>query len=136
MNHSWDWSDLYAFVTAGDEGERRRILWIEDDTFLCVEDESTEVEAAELDDYVIQRATFTAPSGETHELVLGMDTESDSESDTESPSLSAGASSVFWHAVTTSNCVKLKLEQWSSWFGLCSVTALSHFMMRVHRLSF
>jgi hypothetical protein len=121
INYSWDWSDLREFATAGDEGERRSILWIAEDTFLCVEGENTLVLYDLLEEYAIQRATFTAANGDTHELALATDRAS-------SPSLSAGASSVFWHALTTSNCVKLRLKHWSSWFGgLCSGPALSQF---------
>jgi hypothetical protein len=78
----------------------------------------------ELVGYAFQRATFTATSGEAHELVLAIDWESSSPS--------AGASRIFWHAVTTSNCVKLRLECcWtrSGWFiGLCLGPALSQFL--------
>jgi hypothetical protein len=119
LDHSWDWSDLYAFVT-GDEGAMRKCLWITEGTIIWVEDENNALEFEEMVDYSIQRATFTTPSGETHILVLAVNKESSS--------LSTDASSIFWHAVATSNCVKLQLEHFSSWFGLCSGPALSQFL--------
>jgi hypothetical protein len=45
----------------------------------------------------------------------------------ESASLPAKASNIFWHAVTASNCVKLRVEHWFSWFRLCSGPALLQF---------
>jgi hypothetical protein len=120
MNHPWDWSAFYAFAT--DEGEMWKIIWITEDTCIWVEGENNVLDfLIEMDAFASQRATITAPSGETHQLVvLAMDTES--------LSLSAGASSVFWHAVTTSNCVKLRLQHFSSWFGLCSGPVLLQFL--------
>jgi hypothetical protein len=119
LNHSWDWSALKAFFT-GDEGEMWKIMWITEGTFIWLEDENTGVHVDLLEDYVIQGVTFTAPSGETYELSIARNIES--------ASLSAGASSIFWHAMKTSNCVKLRLEHWSSKFGLCSGPALSQFL--------
>jgi hypothetical protein len=100
LNHRSDWSDFQSFFTA-DEDVMGKIIWITEDTLFWIENENTEME---LDYRVrpIQRATFTTTSGETHHLVLAnyyCDT----------GPLSAGAFSVFWHVVTTSNSVKLKL---------------------------
>jgi hypothetical protein len=116
MNHRWDWLAFHAFAT-DIEGEMWKLMWITEDTLIWVEDENNELDLEEMVDYAIQRTTFTATSGETHELVLA--------TDKESASLSVGASSVFWHAVTTSNCVKINC---SNRFGLCSDSALSHFL--------
>jgi hypothetical protein len=94
-------------------------MWITENTFIWVEDENTELEFDELlYNVAYQSATFTAASGETHDLVLAKIRNSGS--------LSPGVSSVFWHAVTASNCVKLKLERSS--FGLCSLLALLQFL--------
>jgi hypothetical protein len=107
---------LVSFLCLCHEGEIWKLLWITENTFICVEDVYTEEHSA------ILRATFTATNGETHELVVLA-------IETESTSLAAEVSSVFWHAVTTSNCVKLSLEHWSNWdIGLCSGPALSHFL--------
>jgi hypothetical protein len=119
LNHGWDWLHFRAFLT-GDEGEMWKVLWITDNAFIRVVDESTTMESALLSHLTIQCATFTTPSGETHVLVLA-DVQ-------DSEFLSAGAFSVFWHAVTTSNCVKLKLEHLPSFSGLCSGPALLHFL--------
>jgi hypothetical protein len=120
MNHSWDWSNFYAFVK-GDEGEMWKILWIAEDTFIFVEDENNRLEYDLHDDYEIeQRAKFTAPSGETHELVLALDQESSS--------LPAGASSLFWHALAANNFLKLQLELMSDCFELCYGPDLLRFL--------
>jgi hypothetical protein len=119
MNHRWDWSDFQAFVT-GDEGERWKVLWITENTCICVEDEDTFFGYDE-EDYAILRASFTTTSGERYDMVLAM-------KGTDTASLSAEASCVFWHAVTTSNCVKLKLHHMCCWFGLYSGPALSQFL--------
>jgi hypothetical protein len=121
MNHRWNWSDFQAFVTGDEQGEMGKILWITEHAFIWVEDENTALEFYLLHNHTLrEHASFTAPSGETHVLcfakVYG------------SPPLSAGASSVFWHAVTTSNCVQLKLEGGCSRFGLYSGPALLQFL--------
>jgi hypothetical protein len=116
MNHSWDWLDLYESLN-GDEDVMWKILWITKGTLLYFEDENNApVESDEFDELVLQKAYFTAPSGETHRLVLakGM----------VSPSLPAAVSSIFWHAVLTSSCVKLRLQG----SRLCSGLALSQFL--------
>jgi hypothetical protein len=124
LNHSWDWSDLCAFAT-DDEAAMWKIMWITGDTMIWVEDENTPMNFEHIleDEYQIWRAAFTATSGETRVLVLA--------TDMESASLSAQASSFFWHALTTRNCVDLKLKQkyWSNWRnGLCSGHALLQFL--------
>jgi hypothetical protein len=120
MNHPWDWSAFLAFVT-GDEGEMWKALWITDNTFIWVEDEYTEMDFDQLEYSAILRASFTTTCGERYDLVLAMGY-------TETASLSAEAYSVFWHAVTTTNCVKLKLHHWDAADGLCFGTALSQFL--------
>jgi hypothetical protein len=119
VNDGWDWSDLYDFAT-GAAGEMWKVLWITEDTFIWV---NTQMNFVLLVQHQVWRATFTATNGQTQVLALAM-------TNTFSSSLSAGASSVFWHAVTTSNCVKLRLEhQYSVWCkGLCSGPALLHFL--------
>jgi hypothetical protein len=119
MNHPWGWSAFYAFAT-DDEGGRWKALWITDNTFICAEYDNVLVEdqGGQQEYYQIQHATFTTTCGERYDLVLAMGY-------TETASLSAEAYSVFWHAVTTSNCVKLKLHHWDAANGLCSGPALS-----------
>jgi hypothetical protein len=119
LNNSWDWSDLYAFAI----GDVWKLLWITEDKdmLIWVEDGNTHIWDYELEGgFAYQQASLTAPSGETHELVLAIKGQSSA--------LSAEASRLFWHAVTTSNCVKLRLEHWGSWgswFGLYSSPAFS-----------
>jgi hypothetical protein len=122
LNHSWDWSAFYAFTT-DDEGEVSNFLWITEDTFIWVEDENTRTDFKYLleNGYQIGRAALTAINGERHVLGLAKTTESFP--------LSAEVSSVFWYALTTSNCVKLRLKEWSDWCtGLCSSPALLRFL--------
>jgi hypothetical protein len=118
LKHRWDWSDFRAFF-AGDSGQRGTILWIAWDTLCWIESENTADEYAQHGDFDLQRAVFMAPSGETYVLVLAKDVGS--------AFLSSGASSLFWHAVTTSNCVKLKLRLYYS-SGILSGPAISQFL--------
>jgi hypothetical protein len=101
LNYRSDWSDFRPLST-GYEDEMGKLIWIIEDTFFWIKEDNTEVDFDWLEQYVVQRATFTASSGETHVLVLAKFRTS--------TSLSAIAFSVFWHVVTTSNCVKLKFE--------------------------
>jgi hypothetical protein len=101
LNHRSDWSDFRAFST-GDEGEMGKLIWITEDTFFWIKEDNNEEEFEKLERYAIQRAIFTASSGETHHLVLAKFRDH--------RSLSAGAFSLFWHVVTTSSCVKLELK--------------------------
>jgi hypothetical protein len=87
---------------------------------IFVEDENNRNDFDLHEDYAFLQASLTAESGEKYELVLAIERESSS--------LPAGAFSIFWHAVTTSNCVKLKLDQWFRWFGRCSGPALLQFL--------
>jgi hypothetical protein len=126
LNHSWDWSDFWSFAT-GDGGEIRKIIVIMDvagiieDTFIWVYDGNTRWDFDELRRLENQRAKFTTQSGETHFLYLA--------GAGSSASLSAGASSVFWRAVTTSNCVELSLGNTRRGFNhLLSETSLFQFL--------
>jgi hypothetical protein len=120
LNHSWDCSDFRPLF-ACDEDVMRKIIWITEDTYISVEDENTGREYDErLEDYAIQRAALTATSGETHYLVLA----------TVANGLSplVGAVSVFWFAVTSSNCVTLRLRNRRCEFGLLFGTARLQFL--------
>jgi hypothetical protein len=77
LNRNWNWSDLYAFAKC-DEDAMMKLMWITEDTIIWVEDENTLMDFGHAleDEYHIRRATFTATSGETHELVLAADVES------------------------------------------------------------
>jgi hypothetical protein len=124
LNLRWDWSDFRAFATR-DQGGMGTMIWITEDMFIYVEDDniSTEAEFGPLRHLAVQSAVFTSTSGETHDLVLlarvGIGY---------SEPLSVGATRVFWQAVTTSKCVKLKLENMRNGFELCSGPALSQFL--------
>jgi hypothetical protein len=116
LNNSWDWSDFRAYFT-GDGGDMGRIKWVTAKTYIWIEDNNTRLVFDR--SLALQRATFTTRSGETHDLVLAKRRNSGS--------LFAGVSRVFWHAVTTNTCVKLKLRRSSFWL-ICSGPALSQFL--------
>jgi hypothetical protein len=118
LDHQWDWSDFRAFAATGGMW---KILWIAEDTFIAVEGPNAERGFNRLTQLCsMQRATFTVPCGETHNLVLAHLSYN--------KSLGARAFPIFWRVVATSNCVKLKLENTRREFGLCSDPALSHFL--------
>jgi hypothetical protein len=104
MNHRWDWSDFKAFAT-GDGNQMCKVMWITKDTLIWAEDVNSSMGQDFLRKYAIQRATFTTLSGERHALFLAKKRNS--------PSLPASATSIFWRAVTTSNCFKVKVNQQS-----------------------
>jgi hypothetical protein len=104
----------------GDEGEMWKVLCFTENTCIYVEDDTNF--GCDLEEYASLRASFTTTSGERYNLVLAME-------DTDTASLSAEASCVFWHAVTTSNCVELMLHHTCyARVKLCSGTALSQFL--------
>jgi hypothetical protein len=112
MNHRWDWSDFRTFVTgAGDENQMWKVLWITEDTLIWAEDVNTSMGDNFLINHGIQRATFTTLSGERSVLVLA-------KLRSTSTSLPPSASHIFWHAVTTSNCFKLRVSHWHAYLGL------------------
>jgi hypothetical protein len=125
LNRSWDWSEYHAFATS-DEGELGKILWITEETFIYIEGDDYDSEQGEflywLGYYHVQHATLTLPSGETQYLFLA--------NLVDSASLLTGASSLFWHAVTRSKCVRLRLERMNC-CELPSGPAIVHFQTAV-----
>jgi hypothetical protein len=126
LNQRWDWKGLRAFLM---DGEILTMAWITEDSFLWVRDEHSEafcpLETLEKD----LSAKFTATSGAEETLFLAKRLHNSVfvERPHISASLSAGASSIFWHAVTTSNYATLVLTGCSS-LGLCSGPTLSQFL--------
>jgi hypothetical protein len=117
LNHRWDWSDFRAFVMGG---EMPTIVWIAEDSFLWVTDDHTSEIFRGVKHLSVK---LTAANGAKDTLFLVK------RSSHSSPSLLFGASSIFWHAVTTSQCVSLVLAGCSRGsFGLCSGPTLSHFL--------
>jgi ribosome-binding factor A len=118
----WDWSVLLAFVTGG---EIPKIVWITEGTFLAVEGGSYSFDLG--NDFfgysAMLIAHFAPPSREIKSLFLATHPLSASP-------LSAGLSSIFWRAVTTSNSVSLHLicNVESGQFGLCSAPSLSIYL--------
>jgi hypothetical protein len=125
LNHRWDFRTFFT----GGEGELWKVLWITQDACIWVEDQNNKLEPQLLENHVKQQASLTALSGETHVLFLASDFMN------MSASVPTGASSIFWRAVTTSNCVKLKLDPGDGWLRGCSEAPLLQFWKRVRRLS-
>jgi hypothetical protein len=111
LNDRWGWSDLQAFASSNESG-MGKIIWITATLFVWVEEENTGTKFDHLEPWALQRATFTSTSGETHHLILAKVRIT--------VTLTAEVSSTFWHAVTTSKCAKLKLENKLSASLLCS----------------
>jgi hypothetical protein len=114
----WDWAAFRAFV--GD-GPMRKIVWITEDTFLSVDDDLCLEDGNGDFGYIPQLIVyFTAKSGENQKLNLWVSDNSEY--------LPSAACSVLWHAMTTSNSVKLMLQ---SFFvhGLSSGPVLSEFLV-------
>lgn len=100
LNYSWDWADLCAFAS----GEAKpKIIWITDDEVLTVDATDSNVVKL-LNKGCPGRpavAGLTSKNGRQRTLAL---CERGDISD-----LSMGGRNVFWHAITTSNCVKLRM---------------------------
>jgi hypothetical protein len=126
LKQSWDWSEFQALFT-GDEGEMWKIIWIAEDTFIYIEDDNSNGVDDQGFNFLgycfAEYATFTSTSGEEHVLILA--------TLLNSASLLAGASSVFWRAVTASKCDKLKLNRFDKSLRLLSGPALSHFQTAI-----
>jgi hypothetical protein len=112
INHPWDWSDFRAFVTDTVDGNQMwKIMWLTEDTLIWVENVNTSMGDDFLSHYAIQRATFTTLlSSERSVLVLAKPRMSSS--------LPASVSRIFWHAVTTSGCFKLRVSHSQSLMGI------------------
>jgi hypothetical protein len=115
--YRWDWEDLCAFVGDGDES-LPKIIWITENAYL----ELGDVCGYHVDDDYASRlhARFTATSGREQQLTLFLKCG-------EAP-VSSEECSVFWRAITTSNCVKLNLQ--SDEDHLPSGPVLSQFLQR------
>jgi hypothetical protein len=120
LSYRWDWKDLCAFVSS--DG-LRKFLWITDteNAFLVV-DEERGVVFRDQSPKVRMAAVFQETSGQERTLMLMQD------ADSKHPT---GAINVFWHAVTTSNSVKLTIQdcQYRPG-GLPSGPILSQFLRR------
>jgi hypothetical protein len=120
MNHRWDYSDFWAFV-AGEEGEIWKVLWIAEDTLIWAEKENSRMGNDLMSTYATQRVKFTVASGQTHVLVLTKHVSHVlllAHISHIPISLPVGGSSIFWHAVTTSNCSTLSLSHRSGQYEL------------------
>jgi hypothetical protein len=114
----WEWKDLRAFLTGG---AMPRILWIADNAFLVIEDEY-EFDFDGIPHECI-RAGFELTGGLEQTLTIATIARADMPRPT-------GAYSVFWRAITTSNCVKLWLSKANNLSGLPSGPVLSQFLQR------
>jgi hypothetical protein len=133
LNHRWGWKDLWAFLMSD---EMPTIAWITETSFIWVKDNHNCEMLSPLENGL--SAKLTATSGAKQTLFLVKLPSPDN-----SGTLSAGASSIFWRAVTTSNCVTLMLSGLASFevcagpaslSKLCSGPILSHFLRVSPRL--
>jgi hypothetical protein len=113
LNYSWDFADLCAFASS----EAKPILiWIGDDVVLTVDADSDMLAVINSGTHSLPvLADLTSKNDQKHTLTLfgiGCD-----------PSFSTEQCTVLWRAIRTSNCVKLRMEQW-----LVSGSILSQFL--------
>jgi hypothetical protein len=115
LSHHWGWKNLLAFFMSG---EMPTIAWITEDCFLWVKDAHSSNMFCRLELGMSAKLTTTSGAKQTLFLVKRPNSLA---------SPSPGAFSIFWHALTTSNCVALKLATGGFSFELCPGPALSHF---------
>jgi hypothetical protein len=102
LNYSWDFADLFAFASSG---AKPKIMWIGDvgdGVVLTVDADSSLVELMNSRSRPVL-ADLTK-NDQKHTLTLfeiG-----------DNSYVKTGALAVFWHAVATSNCVKLRMQEW------------------------
>jgi hypothetical protein len=113
----WDWNDLRAFLT---EGVQPKLLWITECSFLVVEESGNEFEFGDDGSHSCIGASFQEISGREQTLTLA------SIGYLEMPGPTASYN-VFWHAITTSNSVKLSLREVNNPSGLPPGSVLSQF---------
>jgi hypothetical protein len=123
LGYQWGWKDLCAFIT-GDV--LRKILWITEDAFLTIEESG---KAFQFDyDSLSDRMAATiqgVTSGKEQILILAH---------LEHPVVSTGGVNVFWHAVATSNSMKVTIHN-ENRFRLPSGPVLSQFLQQSPPLS-
>jgi hypothetical protein len=116
LSYQWGWKDLCAFIT-GDV--LRKIIWITEDAFLTIE-ESGKVFQFDYDSLSdCMAATIQATSGGQEQILFL--------AHLEHPVVSTGDVNVFWHAVATSNSMKVTIHN-ENRFRLPSGPVLSQFL--------
>jgi hypothetical protein len=98
LSYRWDWKELFAFVSCD---AVRKDIWITKDAFLCIEEmpiPNMHFDAGSLDDRMI--AMIQEVGGQEQLLILVH---------LNHPEISLGETDVFWRAITTSNCVQLRI---------------------------
>jgi hypothetical protein len=103
LNYSWGWADLCAFAS----GEAKpKIMWITDDEILTV---------GAVDSNVVKLLNKGCPGRPS---VAGLTSKNDQQQTltlferADVHHLSMEGRVVFWRAITTSNCVKLRMQDW------------------------
>jgi hypothetical protein len=105
LDTSWDWDDLSGF--ARKDGIDRIIWIVRDTTFIAVGNNLSKNVTDDADFLYVLRATFTTTNGQVHALTLFNDR--DFSNDRDLP-VSIGACTLFWRAIETSNCVKIRID--------------------------
>jgi hypothetical protein len=115
LSYSWDWKDLRAF---GSSDAVHKSIWITKDAFIAIIDVPTNFHHHPFSDRMI--ATIQGTSGQEQLLILAH---------IDHPGISLEEADVFWRAITTSNCVKLKIGNVNAnRVGLPSGPLLSQFL--------
>jgi hypothetical protein len=95
LNYGWDWKDLCAFMSCD---AVRKTIWITKDAFIAIRDVPTNFSHDPFSDRMI--AMIKGTSGQEQLLILAH---------VDHPGISLEEASVFWRAITTSNCVNLEI---------------------------
>jgi hypothetical protein len=115
LSYGWDWKDLCAF---GSCDAVSKTIWITKDAFIAIIDLPTNFYLDACSDRMM--ATIQETSGQEQLLILAH---------VDHPGISLEEASVFWRAITTSNCVKLKIGNvCANRVGLPSGPLLSQFL--------
>jgi hypothetical protein len=94
----WHWEDLLAFVTGG---VMRKLLWITENAFLFVKDDENPIDFTEASFCRCIDAEMQAISGQKQTLTIAYSYDE---------AILTGEVAVFWHALATSNSVKLTIK--------------------------
>jgi hypothetical protein len=93
---NWDWKDLRAALT---DDVTPKVLWITEDAFIKVNGNLAHFKPNEC-----VTASFQEISGLEQSLVLVHPDNADD------AAISVGVAGLFWRAITTSNCVQLRID--------------------------
>jgi hypothetical protein len=97
LSYQWDWKDLFAFVSCD---AVRKFIWISKDAFLSIQETRPYFSFHFSTNSDRMTATIQETSGQEQCLILAH---------LDHPGISLGEAGIFWRAITTSNCVQLRI---------------------------